>query len=56
MKNQVYYSRTKHIEVRFCFIRKIMDGDDILLKKISDVDIPVNILTKVMSGANFQHC
>lgn len=32
-KNQVYQSRTKHIDVWFYFVRKILDEDDIFLKK-----------------------
>jgi len=30
-KNQVYYARTKHINVRFYFIREILDEGDIEL-------------------------
>lgn len=32
-KNQVYQSRMKHIDVWFYFVRKILDEDDIFLKK-----------------------
>ena len=30
-KNQVYHSRTKHIDVRFHFVHEIFDEGDILL-------------------------
>ena len=33
-KNQVYHARTKHIDIRFHFVREILDeGDIVLLKK-----------------------
>jgi len=33
-KNQVYHARTKHIDVRFYFVREILDESDIELLKI----------------------
>ena len=33
-KNQVYDARTKHIDVRFHFVREILDDGDIELLKI----------------------
>lgn len=55
-KNQVYHSRTKHIDVRFHFIREILDEGDILLQKIGTEDNPADMLTKVITGIKFQHC
>ena len=55
-KNQVYHSRTKHIDVRFHFIREILDEGDILLQKIGTEDNPADMLTKVVTGIKFQHC
>ena len=44
-KNQVHHSRTKHIDVRFHFVREIIDEGDILLKKIRTVDNPADMMT-----------
>ncbi|MGI4421791.1 Ty1/Copia family ribonuclease HI, partial [Klebsiella pneumoniae] len=55
-KNQVHHSRTKHIDVRFHFIREILNEGDVLLEKISTQDNPADMLTKVVSGIKFKHC
>ncbi|PSS08126.1 Endonuclease [Actinidia chinensis var. chinensis] len=55
-KNQVHHSRTKHIDVRFHFIREILNEGDVLLEKISTKDNPADMLTKVVSGIKFKHC
>ena len=55
-KNQVYHARTKHIDVRFHFVREILDEGDIKLLKIHTTKNPTDILTKVVSGVKFTHC
>jgi len=55
-KNQVHHSHTKHIDVRFHFVREIMDEGDILLQKIGTADNPADMLTKCVSNIKFQHC
>ena len=55
-KNQVHHSRTKHIDVRFHFIREILEEGNILLQKINTAENPTDMLTKVVSGVKFQHC
>ena len=55
-KNQVYHGHTKHIDVRFHFIREIIDEGNILLQKIRTADNPADMLTKVVTGIKFQHC
>ena len=55
-KNQVHHSRTKHIDVRFHFIREIVEEGDVLLQKIPTADNPADMLTKVVSGIKFKHC
>ena len=56
VKNQVYHTRTKHIDVRFHFDREILDESDIKLKKIHTKENPVVILTKVIPGVKFNYC
>ena len=55
-KNQVHHSRTKQIDVRFHFVREIVDERDILLQKIGTADNPADMLTKCVSGIKFQYC
>jgi len=55
-KNQVYHARTKHIDVRFHFIREILDEGDIELLKVHTKENPADMLTKTVSGVKFIHC
>jgi len=55
-KNQVYHVRTKHIDVRFHFVREILDEGDIELLKIHTKENLADMLTKVVSGVKFTHC
>ena len=55
-KNQVYHAQTKHIDVRFHFVREILDDGDIGLLNIHTTENPANMLTKVVSGVKFIHC
>ena len=51
----MYHARTKHIDVRFYFVREILDKGDIELLKIHTKENPANMLTKVVSGVKFTH-
>uniref|UniRef100_A0A803KS96 Uncharacterized protein n=1 Tax=Chenopodium quinoa TaxID=63459 RepID=A0A803KS96_CHEQI len=55
-KNQVYHARTKHIDVRYHFIRDVVEKGDISLMKVHTDKNPADMLTKVVSGSKFQHC
>ncbi|KAE8664469.1 hypothetical protein F3Y22_tig00112762pilonHSYRG00050 [Hibiscus syriacus] len=46
-KNQVYHSRTKHIEVRYHFVREIFEEEKIILQKIVTSENPADMMTKV---------
>ncbi|KAE8673094.1 hypothetical protein F3Y22_tig00111812pilonHSYRG00176 [Hibiscus syriacus] len=46
-KNQVYHSRTKHIDVRCHFVREIFEEGKILLQKITTSENPADMMTKV---------
>ena len=56
VKNQVYHARTKHIDIRFHFIREILDEGDIELLNIHTKENPSDMLTKVVSVVKFTHC
>ena len=55
-KDQVHHSRMKHIDVRYHFVREIVDEGDILLQKIATANNPADMLTKVVTGVKFKHC
>ena len=55
-KNHVYHARTKHIDVRFYFVREILDEDNLELKKIHTKENPTVILIKIVPGVKFEHC
>ncbi|KAG8492742.1 hypothetical protein CXB51_010463 [Gossypium anomalum] len=55
-KNQVYHARTKHINVRFYFVREIIDEGKICLQKIKTADNSADMMTKVVTATKFEHC
>ena len=48
----MYHERTKHIDVRYHFIREIKV---IKVKKISIADNPADMMTKHVPSRKFQH-
>ena len=46
-KNQVHHGQTKHIDIRFHFIREIIKSDEVILKKNGTKDNLADIMTKV---------
>jgi len=44
-RNQVYHAQIKHIDVRFHFVREILDDGDIKLLKIHTTKNPTDMLT-----------
>jgi hypothetical protein len=55
-KDQMFHERTKHIDVRYHFVRDIVVSGDIIVNKISTTDNPVDMLTKPLPLAKFKHC
>ena len=55
-KNQVYHARTKHIDVRYHFVREIIEEGGVLVQKIKTDDNPADMLTKVVTTIKFNHC
>ena len=53
--NQTYHARTKHIDVKYHYVREIIESGVVLLRKIDIKDNPLDMLTKVISGVKFQH-
>ena len=53
-KNQVYHIRSKHIDVKYHFVRNILE--DIEVKNIHTKDNPADMLTKVVPEIKFNQC
>ena len=52
-KDQVHHERTKHIDVRYHFLR---DEKRIEVKKVGTADNPADMFTKSVPQSKFQHC
>ena len=55
-KNQVFHARTKHIDVRYHFVREILEEGNIHLQKIHTTENPADMMTKVVTTVKFKHC
>jgi len=56
MKNQRFHERTKHIDVRFHFIRDVVEEGTIKVVKVITDDNAADMLTKIVPLAKFAHC
>jgi len=54
-KKQVYHAKMKHIDVRYHFVRDILEDEDIELKNIHTQNNPMDMHTKVISRVKFNH-
>ena len=54
--NQVYHSRTKHIDVRFHKIRELLASKHILLQNIHTSENTTDMLTKPVTSDKFKNC
>ncbi|KAJ9543281.1 hypothetical protein OSB04_022988 [Centaurea solstitialis] len=52
-KDQVLHERTKHIDMRYHFIREVIAKGDFKVRKISTHDNPADMMTKVLPTAKF---
>lgn len=53
-KNPVFHGRSKHIDVRYHFIRECVDRGDIVISHVSSEKQCADILTKAMAAAKFE--
>ncbi|KAG8473087.1 hypothetical protein CXB51_034983 [Gossypium anomalum] len=53
---QMFHERTKHIDVRYHFVRDIIDRGDIVVSKISTHENPTDVMTKSLPITKFEHC
>ncbi|PHT38252.1 hypothetical protein CQW23_21825 [Capsicum baccatum] len=54
-KDQMFHERTKHIDVRYHFVCEIIARGDIVVSKISTHDNHVDMMTKTLPSAKFEH-
>lgn len=48
-KNPVHHARTKHIDIRYHFVRDVVDRGDIKLEYVSTNEMIADVLTKNLS-------
>lgn len=55
-KNQTFHDRTKHIDVRYHFMRDVLAGGDFQLEKIGTEENAVDAFTKSLTVSKFESC
>ncbi|GKA00333.1 hypothetical protein Tco_0672883 [Tanacetum coccineum] len=55
-RNNVFHEKTKHINVRYHFIREVLEAKTVEVLKVGTEHNAVNALTKVVPGHKLQHC
>ncbi|GKB63222.1 hypothetical protein Tco_0919408, partial [Tanacetum coccineum] len=55
-QNHVFHERTKHINVRYHFIREVLEAKTIKVLKVGTEHNDVDTLMKVVPGHKLQHC
>ena len=55
-KNLMFHERTKHVDVRYHFIRETVSSGAMKLEKISTTDNPANMATKVLPVSKYRYC
>uniref|UniRef100_A0A2N9IBW6 Integrase catalytic domain-containing protein n=1 Tax=Fagus sylvatica TaxID=28930 RepID=A0A2N9IBW6_FAGSY len=55
-KNPAFHSRTKHIQLRYHFIRSLLDGGQLTLEKILGAKNPADMLTKGVTIEKLKLC
>ncbi|KAK3010795.1 hypothetical protein RJ639_011899 [Escallonia herrerae] len=55
-KNQMFHEWTKHIDVRFHFIRDVVSQGTVMVEKIFTDENPANMMTKHIPEIKFKHC
>jgi hypothetical protein len=55
-KNPAYHSRTKHIQLRYHFIRSLLESEQLLLEKICGTENLADMLTKGVTIEKLKLC
>ena len=54
-KNLMYHERTKHVDVRYHFVRELVANGDIHIQKIFTEDNLADMGTKTVTAIKFSH-
>ena len=55
-RNPVFHAKTKHIDVKYHFIREVLDGKLLELVKVHTDDNSADVLTKSLPSEKHAHC
>ena len=55
-KNSAFHSRTKHIQLKYHFIRSVLEDGEFKLEKIHTSQNPIDMLTKVVTREKLRTC
>ena len=55
-KNPMYHERTKHVDVKYHFVRDQVTSGIVKVQKVSTEDNPADMGTKIVTAAKFKHC
>ena len=55
-KNQMYHKRTKHIDIKYHFVRDVVLQGTMTVQKISTAENSIDMLTKSIPSKKFRHC
>ena len=55
-KNSSFHSRTKHIHLKYHFIRSVLEDGELKLEKIYTSQNPTDMLTKVVTREKLRMC
>lgn len=55
-KNQVFHERTKYVNIKVYFIREVVRGGKVEIRKFSTDDNHSNMITKPLMSSKFEYC
>ena len=55
-KNRVFHAKTKHIDVKYHFIKDMLEDKLMVLVKVHTDDNPTDLMTKGLPPKRFTHC
>jgi len=54
--DRIFHERTKHIDIRYHFVRDVIYEGNVLVKKMNSEENPADMLTKPLPIAKFKFC
>jgi hypothetical protein len=52
----MFYERTKHVDIKYHFVRDVIEEGKLKVCKINTHDNPPDMMTKPVPVAKFEHC